>query len=261
MVTAWYMKSMQEFSTGKDITIEKNTTLNEKFNILSDRLSVPTGIFPKISYFGLGIGGTGTPIKMGYHSTIDSAMFDQIPLIARKLDNDLTLQERARYRFRVERLINGTVYVFYYLQKLEENPDLINIKTINKIGETNTSVVDMFDTNDPSILNPVASIINPDNTEKSRFYIVENNISFSFTLEDKNEIINAYRLSYTAADIPNITEISLFTGLDTVQPDGTTEAYVVRGAIHYATPYELQPFLSEEEVTHRYIGIGGMRLY
>ena len=54
MVTAWYMKSMQEFSTGKDITIEKNTTLNEKFNILSDRLSVPTGIFPKISYFGLG---------------------------------------------------------------------------------------------------------------------------------------------------------------------------------------------------------------
>ena len=80
-------------------------------------------------------------------------------------------------------------------------------------------------------------------------------------MEDKNEIINAYRLLHTAADIPNITEISLFTGLDTVQPDGSTEAYVVRGAIHYATPYELQPFLSEEEVTHRYIGIGGMRLY
>ena len=261
MVTAYFMKTVQELMTGKQITIEKNTTLNEKFNILTDKMSVPVGQYPIISYFGLGIGGTGSPIKMGYHSTIDGAMFDQIPLVARRLDNDLTIQERAKYRFRVERLISGTTHVFYYLRKLDNNPDLINIKTITKLGDSNNSLAGMFDTNDPTILNPVPTITDPNSTDKSRFYIVENNLSFSFTQEDKDEIINAYRLAFTATDIPNITELALFTGLDHVQNDGSTEAYVVRSAIHYATPYELHPFLSQEGLTHRYIGIGGMRLY
>lgn len=261
MITAWLIKNFQEFITGKDITIEKNTTLNEKFNILTDKMSVPVGEFPKLMYFGLGIGGTGSPIKMGYHSTIDGTMFDQIPFIARRLENDLTTQERNIYRFRVEKIVNGVVYVFYYLRKLDNNPDLVNIKTIHKVGDSNNSIVGMFDTNDPAILNPIPSITDPNSIEKSRFFIVENNLSFSFTQEDKDEIINAYRLSHTASDIPNITELCLFTGLDTVLPDGNTEAYVVRSAIHYATPYELHPFLSEEGLTHRYIGIGGMRLY
>lgn len=261
MVTSWLMKSMQEFMFGLPVTIEKNTTLNEKFNILPDMLSVPVGTFPKISYFGLGIGGTGSPVKMGYHSTIDGAMFDQIPLIARRLDNDLSIQERNQYRFRVERLINGVPYVFYYLRKLEELSDLINIKVITKLGETNSSAVGMFDTNDPLILNPIANITDPNSTAKSRFYIIENNISFTFTQEDKDEIVNAYKLAYSANDIPNITEMCMFSGLDTVLQDGTTEAYAVRSAIHYATPYELHPFLRDEGLTHRYIGVGGMRLY
>lgn len=261
MVTSWLMKSMQEFMFGLPVTIEKNTTLNEKFNILPDMLSVPVGVFPKISYFGLGIGGTGNPVRMGYHSTIDSAMFEQIPLIARRLVNDLSAQERAPYRFRVERLVNGVPYVFYYLRRMEELSDVVNIKTINKIGETNTSVVGMFDTNNPLILNPVPSIIDPNTPNKSRFYIVENNISFTFTQEDKNEIINAYKLAYPSNEIPSISEFCLFSGLDTTLADGTTEAYAVRAAIHYATPYELHSFLADEGLTHRYIGVGGMRLY
>ena len=261
MVSAWLMKSFQEFLTNKEVTIEKNTTLNEKFNILPDMLSVPEGAFPKLNYFGLGIGGVGTPVKMGYHSTIHGAMFEQIPLIARRLDNDLVLSEKSKYRFRLEKLIDGVIYVFYFLRKMDENSDLVNLKTITRIGETNTSVVAVFDTNTPEILSPTPNIIDPNTTNKSRFYIVENNISFTFTQEDKNEIINAYRLYFQAGDIPKITEITLFTGLDATLQDGSTEAYVVRTAIQYATPYELQPFLSDPEITHRYIGIGGMRLY
>ena len=36
MVTAWLMKNYLEYLSGKDVVIEKNTTLNEKYNILAD---------------------------------------------------------------------------------------------------------------------------------------------------------------------------------------------------------------------------------
>lgn len=259
MVTAWLMKNYLEYLSGKDVVIEKNTTLNEKYNILADMV-IPSNTLPKLKYFGIGMGDMGTPVKMGYHETIDGTTFETLPFLCRRLENDLAPIERVKYRMRKEQSINGVTYAFYYLRTIDDNIDLINIKTIDK-DASNSGVVGMFDTNNPAILNPAPKVLDPINPEKSKFYIIENNISFSFTQEEKNEIITAYRLLYSASDTPKITEICLYTGLDTTLPDNSLEAYVVRSAFFLALPYELQPLLTFTGVTQRYINIGGMRLY
>ena len=259
MVSAWLLKNLLEYLSDKDVVIEKNTTLNEKYDILADMI-VPSNTLPKLKYFGIGKGGMGTPVKMGYHETIDGSAFETLPFLCRRLENDLAPLERVKYRFRKEQTIDGIAYVFYYLRVVDNNADLINIKTIDK-ESTDTGEVGMFDTNNPAILNPVPRITNPLDLTKSRFYIVENNISFSFTQEEKDEVVNAYRILYTATDIPNITEMVLYTGLDTTLPDNSLEAYVVRTAFFLAIPYEIQPLLSIAGVTQRYINLGGMRLY
>ncbi len=261
MISAYYIKNQLEHIRGMNVVIEANTSLNEKYNILTDR-SVPEGVLPKLQYLGVGIGGIGTDIKLGYHKYIHGALYDQIPFVCRELSSDLSSLEAVNYRFRVVKNINDTDYVFYYLKHIESIADSINIKKITKHPDNiSGGVIDRFDTNNAEILNPTpdetTGVVDPSKTE---YYIVECKIPISLNQEEKAEMINAYQILKESSNIPNISEMCLFTGLDTTLESGFLEAYAVRSGVFYAVPIELQPLLSTPGVTQRYIDIGGMRL-
>lgn len=258
MMTSWFMKSLLEVSSGREISIDKNTTLNEKYEILTD-MTPPEGVFPPVNYYGIGIGGIGEPIKTAYHGAMDGALFEQIPFVVRQLSFDLSPMEALRYRFRVVQIIDGMQYVFYYLKVFDQVSEQITIKKLVK-EESGGASVSLYNTNDPEILNPIPRKLAEFDLTKSTFYVVDSRINFSLTREEKDDIILAYQTLTQSTDIPAVTELGLFTGLDTETSLGSLEAYVVRAAYFYAIPYELQSMLFTDDVTQRYIDLGGMRM-
>lgn len=261
MISAYFWKMILEHARGMDIELEPNTTLNEKYNILPT-MSVPSGVMPKLMYLGMGIGGVGDGVKTGYHKYIHGTLYDSIPFLCRLATNDLTTSEASKYRFRVTRNIDNTEYVFYYLKHIESISDSINTKTLTKTGDgISGGSVDRFNTDDPEILSPTPDSISTElDINKIVYYLTECKIPLSLNQEEKDEIINAYQILNGVTTIPNIVEMCLYTGLDTVLPNGLTEAYAVRSGVFYPVPYELQSLLSVPGITQRYIDIGGMRM-
>lgn len=261
MFSAYIIKNVLEHLRGIDVTIEPNTTLNEKYGILTN-MNVPSGILPKLQYLGIGRGGIGDTLKVGHHRFITTGLYDALPFVCRTINTDLTQSEANKYRFRVVKNINGIDYVFYYLKHIETLADSINIKTITKSNnDTEGGSVDRFDFNNPEILNPTPDLsIGTIDPNKSLFHIVECKIAISLNQEEKEEIKNAYSILTGSGNVPNISEMCLYTGLDTTLPNGTIEAHNVRSGVFYAVPYEVQPLLNVPGVTQRYIDIGGMRL-
>jgi hypothetical protein len=261
MISAYYWKMLLEHSRGMDVELEPNTTLNEKYNILPN-MSVPSGIMPKLMYLGVGIDGIGENIKTGHHKYIHTGLYNAIPFLCRNLNNDLTTSEASKYRFRVVKTIGGVDYAFYYLKYIESISDSVNTKTITKnINDTAGGVVDRFNTDDPEILSPTpASTTQELDLTKTLYYFTECKIPISLNQEEKDEMINAYHILTGLNTIPNIVEMCLYTGLDTVLENGLTEAYAVRSGVFYPVPYELQSLLSSSGITQRYIDIGGMRM-
>lgn len=261
MISAYFWKMVLEHVRGIDVVLEPNTTLNEKYNILPN-MSVPSGVLPKLMYLGMGIGGIGNAVKMGYHKYIHGTLYDSIPFICRLVSNDLTTTEASKYRLRVVKNINGTNYAFYYLKHLESISDSVNTKTIAKNTlDTTGGSVDRFNTDDPEILSPTpASVSEQLDLTKSLYYFTECKIPLSLNQQEKDEMINAYRILTGLSTTPNIVEMCLYSGLDTVLPNGLTEAYAVRSGVFYPVPYELQSLLSVPGITQRYIDIGGMRM-
>lgn len=260
MISAYLWKSILEHLRGIDIELEPNTTLNEKYNILPT-MNVPTGVLPKLMYLGIGIDGIGTNVKVGTHKYIHGTLYDSIPFICRNINNDLTTVEASKYRMRVLKTIGGIDYAFYYLKHIESIADTVNTKVITKTaGDTTGGAVSRFNTDDPEILSPTPEASNNLDLTKTLYYFTEGKIPLSLNQEEKDEIINAYHILTGLNNIPNIVEMCLYTGLDTVLPNGLIEAYAVRSGVFYPVPYELQPLLTVAGITQRYIDIGGMRL-
>jgi len=110
-----------------------NFTLNYKYNILSNDLPSSS---PKIKYFGIGINGfknidseNGGAPYIPKTSNLD--LYEPIPFRIVPLNSDLSPEERAQYRMRVERTINGLQYACYYLKVLNVLNDSVDIITTN----------------------------------------------------------------------------------------------------------------------------------
>ena len=259
MTTIYYDSMMSDYSAGITLDFLSNTTMNEKHNILVNE-SIPENTPPKIQYYGVGIGGIGDTIKVAYHNAKDGALFDHIPFVIRPINLDLSVEDRVNYRMRVEKQIRGTNYVLYYLKKLPTNPDTAYIKKLTK-NSNGLGTLSKFDNNDSTILNPVPTSVTDLDYNKSVFYVKELKFSITLTQAEKNEIINAYRIINNTTDIPNISEICIFTGLDKEVSATIKEAYAVRAAFFYPMASEYQSFLNDAGLYQHYINIGGMKLH
>lgn len=258
MISIFMFKQMLEHLIGLDVTLDSNTTLNEKYNVLPS-LTIPVDTLPKLKYLGIGIGGVGDVLKHAEHKAIHGTLYNMIPFACRRTNNDLSNSEASAYRLRVVETINGLDYAFYYLKHITTIADVVNIKVITK-NDDGSNDVELFNTATPEILNPVPGSVIGLTIDKSVFYTIECKISLALTQEEKDEVVNAYQIKTGLLDKPNISEMCLYTGMDTVLPGGMIEAYGLRSGVYYPVPYELQPLLSKEGTTQRYIDIGTMRL-
>lgn len=243
---------------GKQYNVIDNTSLNEKFNVLTEE-AVPENVYPTLKYFAIGVGEvdiieSNTGYSYSKHSPVDAALFKHIPFVMKPLDEDLLPSEQERYRFRKIETHNGINYACYYLRAIETfelKDDFYKVSTSEGL-----SGLSIFDTNTDILLNPIPKdrsrhVLDPDTAE----YILKvMKIEFSLTnteITDLREVLTL--LQYTEN---NITEIGLCTGIDKVV-DGSVEATCVQISHHVGVNIELAIYLNNNNSFLRSIELGG----
>ena len=243
---------------GENYTCLPNTTLNEKFNILPE-VNVTPGTYPTLKYITIGNGGNlQIPDSENFiyneHSPLDGALFNHIPFVMKTIDSDLSEIERMKYRFRVEKTINDTLYACYYLRVIPSNlydQKFYKITTVN--GE---NYLKLFKTNDPSILNPVPRTrkLSIDSLNSTEFVTKLVRFKLEFSAAEVKELENVYNILGHNQQL--MTEIGLCTGID-YTGYGPTEASCVQIAFHIGVNLDLTNSFRTEAAITKYIELGG----
>lgn len=242
-----------------------NTTLNEKFAVNADA-SAPSGQYPKLNYFCLGIGGE-SPIQgdgayiSSEHSPIDAALFQHIPFIIRTVNSDLSVSERANYRMRVLTTLAGVQYACYYLKVIPsfDVPDYFNtINTITPKDETKLqySTISILDTNIPELLSPTPRSRNIDinKIDTTTKVTKVGKITLELNTTDIKEIRNAMTiLGYTAS---SVREIGLVSGHD-ISTDYGREVIHAQILFHIGTEMALTIDMNTKSTIKRIVELGG----
>lgn len=113
-------------SCNQTVNIPKFSTLNERYEVLAEESQGrKKGRDFQLAYFGVGIGGSrsigqdanGLEGRRVYqHKATDFNAFYPIPMVGRKLSEDLDEEVRKNYRMRYIRKIGDELYVFYELK-------------------------------------------------------------------------------------------------------------------------------------------------
>ncbi len=111
---------------GLPYDVKANSTLNEKFGILSS-VSLASDDIPNMRYFVIGNGGHQMTIGANniakpepiQHLATDAALYNQIPFVLREPENDLSPSERLKYALRRSETHQGRPYYAYYLRRLD----------------------------------------------------------------------------------------------------------------------------------------------
>lgn len=202
--------------------VHKNTTLNEKFNILptdhTPQGTIDVPIFPRPKLFVLGVGGTPYidnvgSYKYSQHSVLDAALFKHIPFIMRKVNDDIDQFTRQKYRLRKTLLVKGEEYYAYYAKVC----DLIDYRNynflVNKAGDNDILSIMNFDSD--RYLNPVPVIKPSDPKTVLDVNSVINRFKFEFRLieNEQKELKNVLNI-LELQDVTKITELGICHGYD-----------------------------------------------
>lgn len=238
----------------------KNTTLNEKFNILIDK-HTPIGMYPKCNTFVIGIGGNyltdnTETYKYTNHQPIDASLFNHIPFILRKPGNDLTY-ERKKYRLRTTLYINGEMYIAYYGKFCNEIDYRNEISMIvpTEYGDR----LDYLNTQNDKLLNPEPFIFNSikglDNNYNSKYVVDKFKMTFELNSMEQEELKNVYNI--LGLDLnTKITEIGIVFSHDTLV-DGYNEICDAQIYTHITCGIDLISDLIPDKKFTRYFELGG----
>jgi hypothetical protein len=218
----------------KPFTVVPNSTLNQKFNLFASQVPA-TNEYPKLGYIGIGNKGTTYELVAGNfllttsipHLSRHAANYNFIPFVVRPVANDISAEERLKYRLRVPTTIGGQQYIVYYLRTLNLNNVIptIELRNVNDGVITNTPFIP--DLSDLLPVHPVLS--NPDLNNPNGDYLVSTaKITFLLNQADITNIMEACEIIYGDPRYAVINEICLVTGVDKIQSGvfgGTTSNY------------------------------------
>ena len=196
-------------------------TLNRLFNVFPNESL--NGEQAKIRYFGVGIKGCYNAddgiLQAAYiPKRTDMNLYNLIPIRCRPVDEDLSAAERALYRLRVKKVINGNEYFCYYLKVLNYTSTEVKTKRIN-IASGREEPYDLSD----NYLNPVPEKPSTDTTIETSANSI---ISYAdATIEvAATEVLEYIRVFYNGdTRYAKISELGFFTGADVeVTVGGTT---------------------------------------
>lgn len=249
---------------GKEYTALPNTTLNEKFNILPT-YQLPEGMYPTLKYIGIGIGGNSfiegsSKIQYSEHSPLDGACFEHVPFIMKKIDQDLTMEERLNYRFRIVENFEGEQYVCYYLKKISTiifEDFFYNIKnTVLDTGETKPSLL-IADLSTEKVLDPIPKIrsINYQTATEQNYILKLAKVVFNLSSLELNLLNEVFEIKKIENRM--LTEIMLCTGVDVTMADTSIEAGMVQAAMHVGTSFNILKSVLNKEPLNFTIELGG----
>lgn len=244
----------------------ENTTLNEKFNVLTTA-DVPS-TYPTLQGFVIGIGGN--PIMENVenfpyneHSPVDGALFEHIPFVMCPVDQDLTDEERESYRLRTIETINNTQYVCYYMKKLtgyELTSQFSTVKTVMDGESVSVPTIAAFDNNITTILNPIprTRLLKYDTADKTEYVAKLAKVYFVLTENDNAKL----RKVFEYKGLPNrkITELGLCTGIETTTDYGK-ETLITQIGYHIPMNFELIQEVGKGGVINKILELGGMEPY
>lgn len=200
-----------------------NSTLNQKFNVYPEELPM-NGEYPNVAYVAIGRRGaklgsstSGDPIPVQVpHSPKHAALYEHMPWIVRRLEDDLSASQRKRFRMRVPFTgKDGNAYVGYYLMAI----DMTNVKPTAELrhvenGKITSTVFepDVGDLSPKQIVMDNVNIKNPNND----CLVSTAKLEVDLNATDIAEIINSFTVIDGDASGAVISEIAVVSGVDRI---------------------------------------------
>ena len=202
-------------SVGAPFTLLDASTLNEKYDVpvFSDK-------YPEIQYFGVGldyhdlVNSPTLDFTDPLHGAADGDVFRPVPLVVRPTTIGLTDTEKARYRMKVIRVINGIEYIVCYLRKIDYIAPYTNVYEITHTPGNN--FLDLIDLNKIHALSPVPKFRNCSDTA-IKFAAFDMKLKINLNAGDIVELKNAISIMYGntgEAYLSTIGEVGLYHGVE-----------------------------------------------
>lgn len=247
---------------GYDYTIKPNTSLNEKFGIMTD-YKLGKQQYPTLQYITIGNGSTSliepaTGYTFNRHSAADAALFNHIPFVIREKYDDLPFDQRVRYRFRKLITLENKEYYVYYLKKIDRVQYKDTFFKVMRLGDND--ILSLLDTNTETFLNPRPKTKTEILTtlDDTKYIVMLCKIFLDMNKEDIQELKNVFEVFKINSTV--LTEIGLCTGVD-LTTDGWGEAVAVQVAFHIDVNIDLSINFNQNKKLSRNIEIGGAEPY
>lgn len=243
---------------GIPVPVLQHSTLNELHDINASA-TLGTNELPRVAYLAVGNGGhvnkTGInnfPLMSNLiHRSRDTGMFNQLPLVLRPLDNDLTDIEREDYALRaIIEIPNDGPHIGYWLKRFDRSGLQIKVQDRVVDDQQNTLITPFLPTSDDLKPPPVELDNSGINSVKGKYVSATVSVNIPFTAFDAEEMLNVCRILYKSEDYALLSEMALCSGVDriTSTSDGLggtitmNEAICVQIANHIPI---LQPVFSQ----------------
>lgn len=206
--------------TGVPLPMLPYTTLNQKYGVGAE-LDVADG--EKFAFNTIAIGNKGHDMVVGNggfkkwkdipHIPQHKALYNGLPWIVRPETDDLSPVDRAKYRMRCIREINGVRYVFYYLRVVDKSTAVISReirRTVDGVTTTTAYVPSLADLSpQPPILTSGESL-----TTVGDYMTASCRIPFIMTEDDIYEFSQACKIIHGDTGYDIISEIALVNNVD-----------------------------------------------
>lgn len=231
-------------------SVETNTTLNEKFEVLAG-VTPASGKYPAARYYCIGNGGHALAIGTGgialaetlQHLATDAALFKHLPFVLRATNNDISNVLQQKYALRKTVTYGGVNYYAYYLCRIPTDSAVVasTIQTVN--GDTITSAGFVPQ---PGNMAPTPTVLDTDtvNLLSGQYANISATLPLVLTPTEVQEIINAATIIYGDPKYAIISEIGYVHACDypVTLPNSNTiqEAICAQIGAFIATNHMLQ---------------------
>lgn len=247
-----------------------NTTLNEKLDILPGE-PITSGTYPTLKYMCIGCGGNtlvDVPTSYPYsqHQPFDASLFKLMPFVIRESTNDLSDNEKTKYRLRKMLTINNTSYYAYYLKYLDVSRDITYKDEFYQISHRGTTdTIDVFPLSEKNPLNPTPVSKNGKVISSNSIYVTKlAKIKMELQEDEIREINNVFTIMRdslfpgVSGVVPKVvTEIGFCTGIDKILTSGLTEATNVQIGFHIGMSLDIEMSITGANSIYKVIEIGG----
>tara|TARA_Y100001956_G_scaffold82973_1_gene107665 strand:- start:59294 stop:60181 length:888 start_codon:yes stop_codon:yes gene_type:complete len=251
--------------------VPKHTTFNEHLSI-AEELQLKDGEYT--SFKGIMIGNGAHIVKMtdsqiAYfptvaHRPMDTNLYNTIPVVLRREDDDLTLEQQKGYGLRTRMQYRGVWYIAYFLKRIDVEDPTIKISRVRVVdGEEKVDLIN-FTSEDA---NPTKPNLNLDTsaaveTLEDDYVAVDNIVEVPLTQFDIQELINVCNIVEGIDSMAIFSELAIVHGVDrNVDVAGPTgEPYTFREvavaqAVAYICEFKSYSSIKDEDVITFNVGV------